>query len=526
MILCLILESTLARADEPDRCASRFAGFAVKAALWLPRQQARYWKDVWSTRGRRLILVERTPRDKFNKSVLWDPFAYPATLPPEIFKTKFAPSAPASVVLSMPGLLLAYDWMDSQYIKEVEAEAQDTPGADYAIALNTLGMSAVNSGVMEALGGSTAASDLAHQLSNHRSALQRWLEPNGSWKELERLRQLRSLGILKSDAEAEELSRIARSVIASAAKTTKEGDFASRVNEEWEKAIQSNPYFEKRSDRDRLLMGLLFTPALNVTLARGSLSGKKYSDIELLDRIYTSKDQRFEILRNVVAQADPASLIQMSLQSLEAPDVVENKEARWKAFAPDAQTGMPSFAMRPDYPVIANSGLSFVGDARTARSQPIQEELDIWKIVWKDQRFSDIKSALQASKASESEALNAAINRIVSYTEINRIKLGASGVKDRQLCDLAGLGEAKDRANSMVAANVEMVVRQLQAGQARSASQLESCGVELAEFFVGAFQAESAVFDDAAKFKQFAESRRSRLQEIFERCPARERKCR
>jgi hypothetical protein len=499
--------------------------FGKKAVYWLPKQQAKYWTDVWNSKGTRLIRVARENPETFNKSVLLNPFGYPVTLLPEIFKTNYTASAPLTFVASLAGLILFYEQNDNSIMSQVTTTQTKVPGADYAVSLFNQHMIATRSKLKSAISASTEPLELRDTISQHERNILKWLEPSGSWQDLERIRQLRKLEILKNDFDAQALSDLAKTVVQKVAKSSSEEDFTRRLEDEWNSTLKEADFFKKRPKSDLMLFSLLFTPAVTVTLKHGSPFGSTYSDFELLEKIYGGRDPRLAPLSVLSDGTDPVSLLRMGIEMIEDPELVQKKQKQWQSFAGTGSTrSTPSFIRRPDFPAFARANLSFDSDGDGASPIPFDSELDIWKLIWDDRRFLDIKSTFNEGNLSELEALRLGIERTVSYNEIFKTVRSNVEQDDNEVCSLIGLGKSS-QPNRLLSANVTVNADFIAKTRKLSNTQQVSCAVELARFYISYFHREAGVFSNQLKYDRFIMDGKAELTEITKSCPKREHQC-
>ncbi|MCM2279576.1 MAG: hypothetical protein NDJ89_15985 [Oligoflexia bacterium] len=526
LAVILVLAATSAFAEvDCARLFSRVAGLGKDALLWLPRQQLRYWRNVKDTRGRRLLLVTREPREKFNYGWLADPFAYPFTLPPELLKAKFNLSVPAAVVASTPGVLYFWEKVDSQAKHAVSDSLSDTPGAEYASALAEEEMIASKSKLVSALGGSSSATDLAQLVREYRQQLRDWMTSRDPAR-LPRFSDLRASGILRDEQEVRELNELALSAVKKAAASGT--SFSEAVATELMAALRTSDRFSKRPESDLQLLGLLLTPSLRVAAERGALRGGTYSDIELFARIMGAgkyaetsgaKDPLVK-LRPHAEENDAIDLLKMALTALDSPKDLEAKANEWRRLHPSA--ALPAFAQRPDLPAFSKMNIAFDAAGNGKDPKELTSELGLWNLIWTDRRFTDVKAAVSQGQLTEKAALAVSLDRIAGLNQIYALAGIRPVPTDQDLCAL--LSDSEEARNGPIADfatnHLEIIAEQ----RSISVGEVEGCKLDLAELFY-----RNLVWDVSARTDEERKARfeqdQSGYQRILKSCPTRKRSC-
>ncbi|MCM2280196.1 MAG: hypothetical protein NDJ89_19180 [Oligoflexia bacterium] len=432
------------------------------------------------------------------------------------------------MVASTPGVVTILSWHDSQTMEKDRRAGLAIPGSRYTLSLAEEERIPAESKVLEGLGASSAPIDAWTILKKHRQSMDEWIRSR-DWSKLPRLKQLRSLGFIHSDEDAMALSDFAMGVIAIAAQKNPSADLAMDVEREWGSALTSAALPIKKPTLEELkILSLLFTPPMRVTLARASVGGKVYDDLELLAGIVgRSREKRMNeslvTLRSVFAETDPMSLVVMAMQAIEQPEIAKQKEERWRASVPNGNGETPSFTRRPDFPALSALELHFDRDGTGKNPIVLTDELSYWELIWKDSRFSALKNAVETRRMIEESAIQVAITAIGDLNQLYDLARRKVNLSDEDLCELLG-NSASGSANTLLSSYVSDAVERLRESRQIPADQLESCRLDLAEAFSRLVQsAAQASFGNQRQTPTAKEL--GELEGIPRTCPRAPRKC-
>jgi hypothetical protein len=513
-------------------------------ALWLPRQQKRYWSEVLENciessakssvpalgcaKGiiRRITLVPRTSRNRTTRAFLAiNPMSWPFTLPPEILRTKYAFSLPVISLGIWADTELYSRYTDKKIQDRTEQELSRFPGVAYVNLLNEAGL--FSSTVLDDLQQKTTAQIGREKAYAFEKDFLQWTRSRGTTY-LPRMSEFRKLEVIENDAQAQALNQLAFQVAGATCST--QGpckvfpkDYAEKLDMNWKAALAADPIFSKLSPEKHYLLEQYFTPNIKIG---------DHSDLDLMAQAlgFRKSDDRLRALKPIASSLDPISLVVMSNELLSSPENIDEKRSFWKNKV-DAKGELPSFVNRPDIPAIAaieTKQFDPYGDGKSFI--PLKEELSYWKLLWTDPRFHDIQRAYQSGELSELDSLQTLIERIQSYNDFfksARTSKGSPATAD--LCKLASLrtnksGKSDPPGNPLFTIPVENYSQAIQESRNLNAAKLQGCQIEIAEFLARLYLQDAAELAGKAEPSSLA-ARKKDLDLLLSNCPKSPRVC-
>ncbi|MBC7693399.1 MAG: hypothetical protein H7222_16660 [Methylotenera sp.] len=447
-----------------------------------------YSKEVKETKGLRILVKARDQnqnRNIFKNSMGWinNPLAmarnssWQVTTPISIAGYTYLFQKP--VEAATESLEAKNRKRDAKVVKEDEA---NLPGS-YAVT------DLVNSGLIK-------PSDGDQILLRHNSDLYRWvMKEKGA--ELPRITQFRKLAWI-TEEEGQRLDEIARLTYAKMLqkRTTdiKTGnkdaklDFTRELEGMTGQAIDRNPHFMKLPFHVKASFVRMFSPTLslgNTTTteleAKIMEGGENAYDLVLEDgkvRARNSKNLQLDptgyalgrIYAFISEGMSPEEGYLMAYQAINNPEVLTKKAQEAYKVLPEAQIGV---AMRPDRP-----GKSEPLVLATFKGSPRIEthsELDRWKTLFVDPRFSEVAEPFKMGHLSELQALDAFEATVIGLKEIYQVaEKRKAGVSPQSTVDSL-LGIRTGTAGNPLFAGVVEQINRIEAPRHLNARQLEDC---------------------------------------------------
>lgn len=481
-----------------------------------------YWKEVLRSCGKgrplsqclgdashRIAFVERVPREKIRISKFLSPTA-PVTMWPEIFKSRYQLSSPIEILIGIPAMAVGYYALDRKIMTSVDEKTQNNiPGARYAVALASEDLLSTDTFSEYALGRDSTMA-LVHLLKQHEDALGRW-SASGKPEDLPRMLELLDLGLLPNRESFLEFNKIALRAYQQTQREKNPDDFAERLQNNLEVSLLKDPQFSKLDEQHLALLNLVFTPRVNI---------EGHPDLELIARSFGLRQQGDPLisLQEIKPGVSMTDYFRMAIDVIDHPDVLKQKQEAWKLVSDDKKESELAFLKRPDLPEFNRMKKeSFDQKGNGSDLYPLKDELSYWKLVWKDPRFSDLKTSYQKSEISQLDVLNITLVRIKAYNEIYASGQKAGIPTLNTLCGWVGLDSAST-SNILIDEPSKDFLDKIPYSRHLSASQKEACQLEIAEFFYHSYLSE--VKSGYSNGLQSPQQLLSRLEQVLAHCPS------
>jgi hypothetical protein len=462
----------------------------------IPKQQARYWKEVNDSYGLRLLLAPQGAQGNW-----WKPNNLVSFISPYSGAINGALmlsgsgkglSIPATLAITV-GASLAWQFNAGAKLKE----DREVLGAGYINRLKDLKL--LYQTVGEKYFQKESDSVAVDILQRHLQTLIAWNSDKSGKAILPRIQEFVDYGLIHNQQELDELNRLAHNAVppnycpdpqnlcSSAPPGT-----AKKITIDFMKSLLDSPLFKDRPDNEINMFAMIFTPPL--TLKSPGKLPVIYSDMRILNAINTppsaatTKD-RLDGVRNLRTAPAPVA-ISFAMKILENPKLVDEREAAWKQMGHDDK---PIFAERPALqlsPAMQTEG--FDQDGTGTAPKKFTNELELWNLAWTDPRFSKIRMPLaeDTEKLKQSpqpvqdsgEMLQSLESLVGEYDRLYSLGREIPHPTDQQLCALLGIlpsGNGNPEHSDLVANATNTFLRRLSGKP--NLKLAESCAISIAE---------------------------------------------
>lgn len=484
---------------------------AKGAALWLPRQQLRYWGEVLED-----CLKSPTPGSKCAKGVALR-VVFPKFKTATKITEKLTPSAPVKLGVVIAGTTVAYSTLDEHIQKKIKASQSENPGGSYVAELMAAGLISTDF-ADDWITTRTATMKALSTLATQKDLLIKWQE-SGKPQDLPRLAALKKMGILPDERSIELLNELALKTYHTS--QIEFQGFADRLENNWSKALQESPVFSKYSPEKTRLLEMLFFPDIQIN---------KQPDIELIARAagLTLRGLQFpqfrdplSPLQSVAMELPNVSLLLLAKKALNEPKISKDKITQWNLKHTKTNETPPSFLQRPDLPEF--SLVDPVGFDLAGKTTKLVHEIDYWDLVWSDPRFFDLKQGYQQGSLRELDVLNVAMGRVFAYKELYAFHAKQTRTTTKDLCGWMGATPGI-KPNLLIGEPVATYLKKIDSMRELSSQQKQACGIDISEFFFNIYQTDLAVIQGKEKPKDMHQLQ-SQLNDLVLHCPQSIRVC-
>jgi hypothetical protein len=365
----------------------------------------RYIRQVKWTKGKRLFIKSRDT--KAERGVLQKINDFTMNPIATIRNSRREVAIPVSMVgysllVETPQSLLENKVKEDGFVSAEDLK-ESLPGGEYAWELM--------------LNGAISPDEIANIFNEHDAAIDGWLSNKN--QKLPRLLALQK-DLWLSPVETEDLNKLAWDVYnkelesyrASTATGTKEerSAFNQNIVSALEKALEGNTAFARFSSLERQLLSSVYYPVIPIV-------GTSSDDIALTSEMIRQKNPGTKKILELIGAEPPKNLslgdaLLMVSEAKLGPDTKKIAKAKQELPAE-----LQAIAVRPEFPWIKNTEV-VMSSAPGGKEIKLTDEIDRWKLLSSDARFSMAYDLYKKGEISEVEAMKFIQKVVPSFNQL------------------------------------------------------------------------------------------------------------